>query len=160
MSSAYKQLVGEADFRHACDTVLAMAEREILILDRDLAALQLDEKARIDCLTAFLRREGSPRIRIVLHDPLPLERSAPRLRRLMTNFAHVIELRQSPEHLRHLADMHLLVDAGNGVRRFHVDQPRSALVLGDPAYLASWRLRFEELWELSQPCLRRAASGL
>jgi hypothetical protein len=135
MSNAYKLLIGEADFRQACDTVLAMAEREILILDRDLATLRFDEKPRIDTLTGFLRRDGTPSIRIVLHDPLPLESNAPRLRRLMTQFAHVIELRQSPEHLRHLNDMHLLVDAGNGVRRFHVDQPRSALVLGDPVYL-------------------------
>jgi hypothetical protein len=160
MSAAYTLLVGEAEYRQACDTVLALAEREILIFDRDLAALRLDEESRIESLTRLLRRPGAPRIRMVLHEPGPLQHNAPRLRRLLTRFAHAIEVRQSPEHLRHLADMHLLVDAGNGVRRFHVDQPRSALVLDDASFLRPWRLRFEELWELSQPCFQVNTSGL
>jgi hypothetical protein len=160
MTANYTLLTGEADYRRACDTILARAERELLIFDRDLAALRLNEKARLDALTGFLQADDLRRIRIVLHAPERVERDAPRLMRLFFRFSHVIELRQSPDNLRHLADTHVLADDCHGVRRFHVDQPRSALILGDPAYISPWRQRFEELWTLAQPCLRINTTGL
>jgi len=160
MSSTYTQLASEADYRRACDTVLARAEHEILIFDRDLAALRLEENARLEALTNFLQTDSLRRIRVVVHDPGPLERNAPRLMRVIVRFLHAIDVRQSPDNLRHLADTHVLVDEGHGVRRFHVDQPRSALVVDDPAYIHPWRQRFEELWELSHPCVRINTTGL
>ena len=160
MSSTYTQLASEADYRRACDTILARAEHEILIFDRDLAALRLEENARLEALTNFLQTDSLRRIRVVVHDPGPLERNAPRLMRVIVRFLHAIDVRQSPDNLRHLADTHVLVDEGHGVRRFHVDQPRSALVVDDPAYIHPWRQRFEELWELSHPCVRINTTGL
>jgi len=160
MSPAYTLLTSETAYRQACDAVLRRAESEILIFDRDLVALRLEEKARIEALTKFLRMDGLRRIRIVLHDPEPVERNAPRLMQLVARFSRVIDIRQSPENLRHLADTHLLADESHGVRRFHADQPRSALIVDDPAYLHPWRQRFEELWELSHPCLRINPTGL
>jgi hypothetical protein len=160
MSPAYTLLTSEAEYRQACDTVLGRAEHEILIFDRDLAALRLEEKARLEKLAGFLQKNGSGRIRVVLHDPAPVERNAPRLMQLLARFSHLIEIRQSPDNLRHLMDTHLMVDEVHGVRRFHVDQPRSALILDDQAYLHPWRQRFEELWELSHSCLRFDTTGL
>lgn len=160
MSPHYQLLTSEADYRRACDTILRRADREILIFDRDLAALRLEDTARLAALAAFLQTDGMSRVRIVLHDPGPLAGEAPRLTRLIFRFSHKIEVRQSPDNLRHLADTHLLADESHGVRRFHVDQPRSALILDDPAYINPWRQRFEELWELSHPCLRINTTGL
>ena len=160
MNPAYTLLTSEADYRQACDTVLARAETEILIFDRDLAALRLEESARLAALTGFLQKSPVSRVRMVLHDPGPVERKAPRLMQLIARFSHLIEARQSPDNLRHLTDTHLLADEGHGVRRFHVDQPRSALILDDPAYVSPWRQRFEELWALSLPCLRTTTTGL
>ncbi len=160
MNPAYTLLTSEAEYRQACDTVLARTEAEILIFDRDLAALRLEESARLGALTSFLQRSPLSRIRMVLHDPGLLERNAPRLMRLIARYSHLIEARQSPDNLRHLADTHLIADESHGVRRFHVDQPRSALILDDRAYLQPWRQRFEELWALSHPCLRINTTGL
>ena len=160
MNPAYTLLRSEAEYRRACDTVLARADNEILIFDRDLAALRLEESARLEALTRFLQKGPLSRIRMVLHDPGPLQRTAPRLMRLIVRFSHVIDARQSPDNLRHLADTHLLADESHGVRRFHVDQPRSALILDDPSYIGPWRHRFEELWVLSHPCLTMNATGL
>lgn len=153
MSRAYTLLASEAAYRQAADTVLALAEREILIFDRDLAALRLDEKARLEVLAGLLQKKAMRRIRIVLHTPEPVERNAPRLCQLIERFSHVVDVRQTPENLRHLADTHMIADDKNGLRRFHVDQPRSALIQDDHEYLQPWRQRFEELWELSHPCL-------
>lgn len=160
MSPAYTLLTSEGAYRQACDTVLALAEHEILIFDRDLATLRLEEKARLETLASFLQSDGLHRLRVVLHDPEPMERDAPRLMRLIARFSHVIDVRQSPDNLRQLADTHVLVDESHGVRRFHVEQPRSALILDDRAYIHPWRQRFEELWELSHPCLRINTTGL
>jgi len=160
MSPAYTLLASEADYRRACDTILARAEHEILIFDRDLAALRLEEDARLESLADFLQMDRLRRIRVVVHDPVPLERNMPRLTRLIVRFLHAIDVRQSPDNLRHLADTHVLVDEDHGVRRFHADQPRSALILDDRAYLHPWRQRFEELWALSHPCLRINTTGL
>jgi len=160
MSPAYTLLTDEAAYRQACDVILRRAESEILIFDRDLAALRVEEKTRIAALTSFLMTAGPRRIRIVLHDPEPAVRNAPNLMRLIARFSHLIDVRQSAENLRHLRDTHLLADESHGVRRFHVDQPRSALILDDPDYIQPWRQRFEELWELSLPCSSISTTGL
>jgi hypothetical protein len=160
MNPVYTLLTSEAEYRQACDTVLGRAEHEILIFDHDLRSLQLDHKPRLESLVTFLTTDRLRRIRVVLHDPEPLHRATPRLMQLIARFSHLIEVRQSPDNLRHLADAHLLADDAQGVRRFHVDQPRSALILDDPAYIHPWRQRFEELWGLSHPCLQINTTGL
>ena len=160
MSPAYTLLTTEAGYRQGYDTILGRAQHHILIFDRDLAALRLDEKARLEALVNFLQTDPVRRIRVVLHDPGPLERDAPRLLQLIFRFSHLIDVRQSPDNLRHLADTHVLADERHGLRRFHVEQPRSALILDDRAYIHPWRQRFEELWELSHPCLRINTTGL
>jgi hypothetical protein len=160
MNSPYTLLTSEAEYRQACDLVLSRTQRELLVFDRDLAALQLDRESRVELLTAFLQAAPLRRIRIVLHDPAPLERDTPRVRQLIARFSHMIETRQSPDNLRHLADTHLLADGFHGVRRFHVDQPRSAVIFDDRIYIHPWQQRFEELWQLSHPCLRLNTTGL
>jgi len=160
MNPSYQLLTSEAEYRRACDTVLGRAERELLIFDRDLRSLQLEHGTRLQLLSEFLAADRLRRIRIVLHDPGPLHRQTPRLMQLIARFSHLIDVRQSPDNLRHLADSHLLADDTHGVRRFHIEQPRSALVADDPAYIHPWWQRFEELWELSHPCLQVNTTGL
>jgi hypothetical protein len=160
MDPSYQLLTTETEYRQACDTVLGRAEHEILIFDRDLRAMQLDHESRLRLLSDFLVADSLRRIRVVLHDPGPLHREAPRLIRLIGRFSHLIDVRQSPDNLRHLADTHLIADEAQGVRRFHIDLPRSALILDDAAYIQPWRQRFEELWGLSHPCLQINTTGL
>lgn len=151
MSPAYALLTSEAAYRQALDQVLGQAKHEILVFDRDLRTLQLDEKTRLAALADFLQADDSRRIRMVLHDLVPLECHAPRLMQLFARCSHNVSVRQCPGNLRHLADTHVLIDQRHGVRRFHIDQPRSALILDDPTYIEPWWRRFEELWEASLP---------
>lgn len=160
MNPSYQLLTSEAEYRQACDTVLGRAERELLIFDRDLRRMQLEENSRLQLLSAFLAGNRLRRICIVLHDPEPLHRQLPRLMQVIVRFSHMIDVRQTPDNLRHLADAHLLADDAHGVRRFHIDQPRSALVVDNPDYVYPWWQRFMELWELSHPCLQINTTGL
>ena len=79
---------------------------------------------------------------------------------LFTRYAHAVDVRQSPDNLRQLADTHLLADGCHGVRRFHIDHARCALIQADPAAIQPWQQRFEELWALSLPCLKLNTTGL
>ncbi|MBN8474385.1 hypothetical protein [Sulfuritalea sp.] len=160
MNPEYHLLASEADYRQACDTVIGRAQREIAIFDRNLVPLRLNESSRIDKLATFLKTDETRRIRVVIHDPDDLEKNAPRLIQLAARFSHAIAVRQSPDNLRHLADTHLLGDGEHGVRRFQFDLPRCALILDDPSYIGPWRLRFDELWGLSRPCLTLNTTGL
>ncbi len=160
MEPAYTLITNEADYREACATVIARAERELLMFDRNLVPPRLEDKSRIDLLSAFLAAPGLRRMRIVLHEPEYLRRTAPRLMQLFSRYSHQIEIRQTPDNLRQLADTHIIADEMHVIRRFQFDQPRCALILDDPGAVSPWRQRFEDLWEQSLPCLSANTSGL
>lgn len=156
----YTLLTGESDYRSAIDTVLARAAREIAIFDHDLAALRLEEPSRSARLDGFLHGEHPRRLRIVVHDTRLLDSHMPRFTQLATRHSPAVQVRQSPDNLRQLADTHLFADMRHGVRRFHIDHARCALMLDDPSAIQPWQKRFEELWDLSQPCLKITTTGL
>jgi len=158
--STYTLRTGEADYRQAIDTVLELAASEIAIFDHNLAALRLEEPPRMEKLANFLQKDAVSRLRIVVHEPHLLDSRMPRFMRLATRHSAAIQVRQSPDNLRHLADTHVLADMRHGVRRFHIDHARCALMLDDPAAIRPWQQRFEELWDLSQPCLKITTTGL
>lgn len=159
-ASSYSQLTGEMEYRQAIDTVLLKAERELALFDYDLAALRLEEPTRIAMLTDFLQRSPNAILRIVVHDAQPMNTRMPRFMRLATLHSTRVQARGSPDNLRHLADSHLLADTVHGVRRFHRDHMRCALLLDNPTEIQPWQQRFESLWELSQPCLSINTTGL
>ena len=92
LEPTYKQINSEAEYREACDTILGRAQHDVLIFDRDLAALQPGQKIRLELLAGFLQADALRRIRIVLHDPVHLERNAPRLIQVIARFSHAIEV--------------------------------------------------------------------
>lgn len=160
MEPTYSLITSEAGYRLACGTVIARAEHELLIFDRNLAAPRLDEKPVLDRLTAFLSPPSVGRIRIAMREPDQLCLLAPRLALLFARYSHRIDIRQTPDTLSHLADTHIIADGKHAIRRFQFDQPRCAQTLDDPDAIHPWQQRFEELWELSQACQAVNVSGL
>lgn len=163
-SSHYTLLTGESEYRAAVDAVLDSAISHLAIFDRDLAALRLQEPQRLARLTRFLHAQPlgdhTRKLRIVIHQTHLLDSHLPRLMNLFTRYAHTVDVRQSPDNLRQLADTHILADACHGVRRFHIDHARCALIQADPTTIQPWQQRFEELWALSRPCLKLNTTGL
>jgi len=156
----YILLTGETDYRQAIDTILSKAERHLAIFDHDLALLRLDEPQRSVMLENFMQRSPQSELRIVVHDTRILDAHLPRFIRIAALHSHRIQARLSPDNLRHLADTHVLADIRHGVRRFHRDHARCAQMLDNPAAIRPWQQRFEDLWQLSQPCLNINVTGL
>lgn len=150
----------EAGFRQAIDEVIPLAEKEIRVFSGDLTRMAPEEPERVAALEAFLAGDRQRRLRIVVHDPEPMAKHMPRFVDLAVRRGHMIEVRQTPENLRSLADRFLLADDRHGVVRFHVDHARGKLVLFDPKELGPWQQRFQDLWLASTPCSPSTTLGL
>jgi len=142
----------EAGYRAAIDTTIRAADHELRIFDGDLERLLLDEAARNALLETFLAGAPDRRLRVVLHDPEPLKTRHPRLLNLIGSHGHLIEIRQSPDHLRQLADRFVLADKCHGAIRFHADHPRGKQIRDDSTEIHPFWQRFDDLWEESQIC--------
>ena len=150
----------EAGFRQALDTAIAAAGHEIRVFDRDLSRMRLEERSRAEALENFLAADREHRLRIVLHDPEAMEQKCPRLLALRRRFSLTLEIRQSPDQLRHLADSFLLADHAHAAVRFHVDHARGRLMLDAAEDVHPFWKRFDDLWEVSLPCLPATRLGL
>lgn len=142
----------EAGYRAAIDATLRAARRELRIFDGDLERMALDDSARSDLLLAFLAGGPTRRLHIALHDPDPLRNRHPRLLNLIRSHGHQIEVRQTPDHLRQLADRFVLADELHGTIRFHADHARGKLVSDDDIEIHPLWRRFDDLWEESLVC--------
>ncbi|MCX7174291.1 MAG: hypothetical protein NT159_10280 [Proteobacteria bacterium] len=150
----------EAGYAAAIDVLLAATHQDVCVFDNDLARMGLEQPARCEMLARILASRRDSRLRIVLHEPGPLERGSPRLLNLLQRHAEIMEVRRSPKPLRHLADCFLLGDARHGVVRFHARQPRGKFFLDDVEAAQPWQQRFDELWEAAIPCLPPTRLGL
>jgi hypothetical protein len=150
----------EAGYRAAIALTLAGARHEIRIFDRDLRSMGLEERTQVDLLDAFLGASRDRRLHVILHDAGPLQARLPRLLTLMRDHADQVEVRLTPDHLRHLADCWVLADQASGVIRFHADHARGKRVSEAPAEIKPWWQRAEDLWGESEACTPWAATGL
>lgn len=160
----YTLLTDEEAYRDAVDEILDKAADQLVIFDHDLALLHLQAPERVAKIETFLRKQPrgnhTKRLRLVIHQTHRLDSHLPRLAALFSHYAHLVDVRQSPANLQHLADTHVLADARHGVRRFHIHHARCALIQENPAAIQPWLGRFEELWTISTPCLRINTTGL
>jgi len=150
----------EAGYQAAIDLTLAAAQHELRIFDRDLAHMGLDDRAHIAVLENFFAGGRDRTLRIVLHDTAVLESHLPRLLLLMRQQAANVEVRRTPDHLRHLADCWLLADEAHGAIRFHADHARGKCAIAAPTEVAAWWRRFDDLWQECEVCTPWAVSGL
>jgi len=150
----------EAGYRAAIALTLAGAQRELRVFDRDLTLMGLEERTHVDLLGRFLAVDRDRRLHVVVHDLTPLQSRLPRLLKVMRDNAQQVEIRVTPEHLRHLAECWLLADGSSGTIRFHVDHARGKVVAANPAEIKSWWLRANDLAAESEACVPWAVAGL
>ena len=150
----------ESGYRDALAAVIALAQREIVCFDQDLLAMGLADIRMVALLNDFAQGSRQRRVRFVVHDAEPMAARAPRLIELLRRYSHAIEVRRTPDHLRHLAERWLLADGGSGAIRFHADHARGKVVADEPAEVQGWWQRAEDLWAESEVCSPASVTGL
>jgi hypothetical protein len=131
--------------------LLERARGRLDLFDPDFAVYPLGATDTEALLRAFLHAGGSLRL---------IERSCPRFLRLLRDYGHRAECRQSPRSLRHLSDSFSLADGLHAVRRFHADHLRGEAAFDAPAAVELPAHRFEALWEESRSTLAPTLTGL
>ena len=150
------------DTRRDCEVqwraLLARAARRLDLFDPDFAVFPLGAADVEATLRAFLRAGGV--LRLALHDTAHIERHCPRFLRVVRDYSHLVECRQTPRSLRHLTDSFALADDLHVVRRFHSDHMRGEAAFDSPASVELPAHRFAGLWEESRATLAPTLSGL
>ena len=144
----------ETQFR-AC---LGLAQARLDLFDPDFAVFPLGAADVDTALRAFLAHGGM--LRLAMHDSSHLERNAPRLLRLLRDYNHLCECRQTPRGLRQLTDSFCIGDDRHVVRRFHSDHMRGEASFHVPENVDLPRHRFDAIWAESRPALQPTITGL
>jgi len=154
-----QKLDGIAAYETAIDTVIASAQRNLRIFDRSLSR-EYNSPRRYDLLRDFLLASRVNRVQIVVHEPDAIHRDCPRLVNLLKQFSHALAIHRTQPRARRVYDPFLLADDVSYVHRFHYDQPRGVLALGDLNGGQELLGRYEEIWEASDPALSATTLGL
>lgn len=144
----------EAHF-HACVDASTLT---LIAFDPDFAVFPLGSTSIDTALRGFLARGG--RVRLALHDTVHIERHYPRFLRLLRDYGHLCECRQTPRGLRQLTDSFWIGDDRHIVRRFHSDHLRGEAAFDQPPACELPQHRFEAIWQKSHLALQVSKTGL
>ncbi len=156
----YERFDSNAGFQAAVDRLLEQPGRELRVFDPDLAALRVNDSARIERLERFLLVSRTRRIYFVVHDTDHVTRQCPRMMSLIARFAHAIQVNRTHEEIRELQDSFMVLDSVHYVRRPVAQFFRGAIGLGDETEGLAMRGRFMEIWAASYPAVSGTTVGL
>ncbi|MBS1198529.1 MAG: hypothetical protein H6R18_2314 [Proteobacteria bacterium] len=148
------------DYQIAIDRLLALAQHELRIYDKNLVQLKLENPARIEMLKRLLANSRGITLRITLRDAGHLRDQSPRLMELLRNNGHRMAITETPENLAHLRDGMILADDSNGLILFDQDQPRCKLIVDDIGGTSAYLRRFEEIWQEGGHPFSASVAGL
>jgi hypothetical protein len=147
-----------AGFQQQLRALVGRTRTQLEMFDPDFSLFDLGASD----VDAALRQAlaGGCRLQLAMHDEGHLRRHAPRLLRLLRDYAHAAECRVTPRGLRHLTDSCAIGDEMHIVRRFHSDHMRGVAAFDSPAETDLQRERFTAIWAESLPGLRAVTTGL
>ena len=149
-----------SEYAAAIDRVIALAGDEFLVFDHDLSSGGWGTVARTDALRSFLLGGRRARLQIIVHDTLYIERSLPRLVRLLRDLSHKLEILRTVGDGRNAWDGFALVDRAHLVHRFHLDSTRGELSLHNPLKAQQLRERYDEILQHTEPGVNATQLGL
>jgi len=144
----------------AIDELIGLAQRSIRVFDVDLSGMGWNESTRAEAIVAFLRASRAARLDIVVHDTGWIERSCPRLTRLLRYYGDLITIRRTSDEAKHAMDPLLIADDAHYLHRMHVAQPRAVLGIAQPDEARPLVERFEAIWSSAEPGLSATVLGL
>ncbi|NRR32811.1 hypothetical protein HSX11_21825 [Oxalobacteraceae bacterium] len=158
MDKQVQPFSSRAEFKQLLLAALARGVQRLQLFDPDFALWDLGSSDTDAALRHFLSRGGH--LQLVAHSNAELERHAPRLLRLLKDYSHAIECRQTNKNLRQLSDSFCIVDQRDIVRRFHADHLRGEAVFDAPAEVEAYVDRFDAIWAETLPGLHASTTGL
>jgi hypothetical protein len=144
----------------ALDELIGLARHSIRVFDVDFSTMRWNDALRSDMLARFLRRSRYAKLDIVVHDTRHIESRCARLLGLQRIFGEQVTIHRSGPDARAAMDPLVLVDDIHFLHRFHADQPRAALGIGQPQEAKSLVQRFNEIWANSEPGVTGTTLGL
>lgn len=144
----------------AIDSLIGLAKHSIRVFDVDLSGTGWNGAARAEKIVAFLRSTRNARLDIVVHDTSWIERSCPRLTRLLKSYGHAITIRRTGEEAKHAMDPLMIVDDEHYLHRLHIAQPRAVLGIAEPDAAKPLVERFEAIWSSAEPGVSATVLGL
>ena len=160
MAPDYRPLGSMAESQAAIDEVIAQARHTLRLFDISLAGRGFNSPARVDRLREFLVSGRAHRILVALHDTETIERDATRLLALLRQFPMSLEIHRTVGQARKAMDPFLLADDHSVWHQLHHEQPPAVVALHSPPDAIPIAQRFEEIWELSEPCALGRVLGL
>jgi hypothetical protein len=152
-------LSGVAAYEAAIERLIGMALGRIRIFDRSLGRTY-NTAARIEALRRFLLAERANRVAIVVHEPERIRIECPRMVALQRQFGHALHIYRTQSPARGVYDPFCVVDGSHYARRFHFDSIRGKVALNDAEGAGELVLRFDEIWEVSQPAVTGTTLGI
>jgi transposase len=149
-----------AALTRAIDEILGYAKTQVQVFDVDLSTLGWNNPARIETLSRLLFGSRAARIDIIVHDTRWIEAKGARLMQLFRQFPHAMAVHRTRPEAQSAMNPLVIVDRVHCVHRFHADQPRGALMVASPAQIKPLAVRFDELWNASEPGLAGSTLGL
>ena len=155
----YERFESMREYEAMFDALIPSTQRVVRLFDKSLSA-RFNAPARCDLLRTFLRTDPSNRLYVVLHEPEALPRVCPRFVTLLTQYGHLVSVRQTPRYARHVSDPFTVFDASHYLHRFHVDHMRFARGRDELTGAQQLLDRFQELWDASKPASTTTVLGL
>ena len=149
-----------AEYITALDTLCGLAQRSLLIFDKNFEDIGLNTLAREATLRRFLLANPANRLHLLTHDARSATRYCPRLMSLLRQFSHGMQIYQTPKHLIHLSEPFAVADETHYTRRFHFDDTRGLLAQHDPENARVLKSQFAEMWAASKPSVTATTLGL
>ena len=153
-------LSAPSEYGPALDRLLALADGEILVFDRDLKDGGWNAPARIEALRLFLLGRHNARLQIIVHETTHIESALPRLVALLRDFSHKFSILHTIEDGRKAWDAFVIVDSRHVLHRFHQDSARGELAMHAPLKARELRDRYDDILCFTEPGVNATQLGL
>ena len=149
-----------SEYEAALGRVVKLAERELLVFDRDCKEGGWNGVARHAALRDFLLGHRDARFTLIVHETRFIEAHVPRLLMLLREFPHKLAILRTTDESRDLTEGWAIADARHALLRFHFDYCRGEAKLDAPQAARTLRGRFLAVAERPEPGLNATLLGL
>ena len=149
-----------AEYQAALDQLMAEAHLRMRFYDTTLEKGGFNASARYESLRAFCLGGSQRRIEILLDDPTYVQKQCARLMRLLRDFSHVVEIRQTEADSERPAYSFALADRNVWLKRYDKDALSGQWALDDAASAVLLHQQFDQMWQRAAPSVSATALGL